>query len=232
MLQPAVQTARPSLGGFRLPLPLPSARDEIWPGTTGVRETVARDAALLWEGDRAEFCYKIVSGAVRICRLLADGRRQVIDFLLPGDLVGFDNGETYAFSAEAIVDTVVLRQPRHAIEATVAANPKLGRQLLTIACARLAAAQSQILLLGRKNAAEKLASFILALADRTGVSGAEDEPVDLAMMRADIADYLGLTIETVSRTFTNFRRGGAIDLPDVHQIVIRDRDALEDLAGD
>jgi CRP-like cAMP-binding protein len=207
-----------------------SAGDTLWSGTTGTNAVFARDAALFREGDDAQFCYRIVSGAVRVCRLLPDGRRQLADFLLPGDLLGFDAAGTYSFTAEAIVETVATRYPRRGLDEMAQANVRLSGFLLNIMCERLSAAQNQILLLGRKNAAEKLASFILGLAERTGHDGSADDPLDLAMTRTDIADYLGLTIETVSRTFAIFRRNGMIDLPRTQSVVFTDRDALAELA--
>jgi len=227
----AVATNTPSRNGLAFDHSrTQSVGDAVWNGAHGTRVVFARDTALFWEGDEAEFCYKIVSGAVRVCRLLSDGRRQLADFVLPGDLLGFDASETHSFTAEAIVETVALRFPRRRLDEIALANARVGRLLLTGICERLSAAQDQILLLGRKNASEKLASFILRLAERTGTDGSAGEPLDLAMTRTDIADYLGLTIETVSRTFASFRRNGLIDLPRAQSVVITDRDALAELA--
>jgi CRP/FNR family transcriptional regulator len=201
-----------------------------WLDGAGTRVAVARDATLFYEGDLAEHCYKVVSGAIRTCKVLADGRRQLADFFLPGDLIGFDVGESHSFAAEAITDSVVLKFPRRRIETLMSDHPRAGRAVLALAIERLAAAQSQMVLLGRKNATERLASFLLGLIDRTGQAEAETPVVELTMTRADIADYLGLTIETVSRTFARLKRLDAIALPNPQRVVVRDRDLLDDLA--
>jgi CRP/FNR family transcriptional regulator len=198
--------------------------------SVGTRVTVARDATLFYEGDLAEHWYKVVSGAIRICKVLPDGRRQLADFFLPGDLVGFDLGESHAFAAEAVTDSVVIKFPRRRVETLVNENPRLGRALLSLAIERLAAAQSQMVLLGRKNATERLASFLLGLIERTGQGDAAEPAIALTMTRADIADYLGLTIETVSRTFARLKQLNAISLPHPQRVIVRDRERLEDLA--
>lgn len=191
---------------------------------------VARDGTLFYEGDLADHLYKVVSGAVRLCKVLPDGRRQLADFFLPGDLVGLDLGESHSFAAEAIADSVVLKLPRRRVETMVSENPRLGRALLSLAVERLAAAQSQMVLLGRKNATERLASFLLELLERTGHTGSDQPTLTLTMTRADIADYLGLTIETVSRTFARLKQLKAIALPHPQRVVLRDRELLEELA--
>jgi CRP-like cAMP-binding protein len=208
----------------------PADSQMAWLDGVGTRVTVGRDAPLFYEGDLAEHCYRVVSGAIRTCKVLADGRRQLADFFLPGDLIGFDVGESHSFTAEAITDSVVLKFPRRRVETLMSDHPRAGRAVLALAIERLAAAQSQMVLLGRKNATERLASFILGLIDRTGQAGAEMPVIELTMTRADIADYLGLTIETVSRTFARLKRLDAITLPNPQRVVVRDRDLLDDLA--
>jgi len=196
----------------------------------GTLVDVARDATLFYEGDLADHLYRVVSGAVRLCKVLPDGRRQLADIFLPGDLVGLDLGESHSFAAEAITDSVVLKLPRQRVETLINENPRLGRALLSLAVERLAAAQSQMVLLGRKNATERLASFLLGLIERTGQAASDRPTLNLTMTRADIADYLGLTIETVSRTFARLKQLNAIALPHPQRVVVRDRELLEELA--
>jgi CRP-like cAMP-binding protein len=197
-----------------------------WLEPAGVRVHVSRNAAIFWEGDQAQHCYRILSGAVRISKMLSDGRRQVADFLLPGDLVGLDRDETQQFSAEAIVDSVLVKYPRRRVEAILGDNPRAQSALLSLALERLSAAQAQMLLLARKSAEERLASFLIGLAERTGSKAV----VEISMSRTDIADYLGLTIETVSRSFAKLKRDGVIALPHPQRVQLLNIAALRNLA--
>jgi CRP-like cAMP-binding protein len=180
------------------------------------------DRPLFREGDRAEFCYKILAGAVRICKLMPDGRRQVTNFFLPGSILGFDLETQHGFTAETIVESVVRRYSKAPLDRLANERPGVAQQMLTLAVGRLASAQNQALALSRKSAMERLAGFLIGQADaRTNIA--------LPMSRLDIADYLGLTVETVSRLFTRLRRDGIIELPTAQSVVIRDRDALDEL---
>lgn len=185
-----------------------------------------RDEPLFFEGDAAAHCFKVVTGAVRSCRVLADGRRHVADFFLPGDFIAFEADTTYRFTAEAVADTTLMRYPRSGIEHMMAAQPRLGKSLLALLCRNLWAAQQRMLLLGRKNAVERIASFLVMMADR----GDDGEHVVLPMTRGDIADYLGLTMETVSRVFTQLKNQRLIRLNRASDVWLKDIDALEDLA--
>jgi CRP-like cAMP-binding protein len=185
-----------------------------------------RDQTLFFEGDSAQYFYKVVSGAVRSCKLLADGRRQVSQFLLPGDFVGLDSNDTYHSSVEAVNDATLMRYPRRAVDQLVQQQPQLGKSLLGLLCEELFAAQAQMLLLGRKNAVERLASFLLAMSERNG----ENDRVELPMTRGDIADHLGLTIETVSRIFSQLKGRGVIQLKASSEVVIKRRRELEEMA--
>ena len=193
---------------------------------TATRVTAQRDEAIFWEGDAADHCYKIVTGAVRISKVLPDGRRQIADFFVAGDLIGFEPGTSYDFTAEAVVDSVLLKCPRRRLDALLAEDASAQRTLLTVALERLSAAQRQMVLLGRKSATEKVASFLSVLSARSRIM----TEVDIPMSRNDIADHLGLTIETVSRAFTKLRRQGIIALPHPQHIEILDVDALRELA--
>jgi CRP-like cAMP-binding protein len=192
---------------------------------------VARDAVMFQEGDAARVCYRIVSGAVRLCKGMADGRRYVVDFLLPGDLIGLDMGGTYTFTAEAITACVLVRYDRAQMQAALDDDPAAGRRLLDLTMQHLAAAHGQLLMLGRMTAAERVASFVLNLRRRLASHQAGPDVVPLAMTRADIADHLGLTLETVSRVLNQLKRRGVIDLPHAQEIRVRNRRALEALAG-
>jgi CRP-like cAMP-binding protein len=191
----------------------------------GTNQLVLRDRLLFGQGDEARYIYRILSGVVRTYRLMSDGRRHVADFLMAGDLLGFETGEEHNFSAEAVVDCVMRRYPRRQLELAANDHPIVARRLLSLACDRLAVAQSQMVSLGRKTAEERFASFLLGLVDR--VRGA-DRAIALPMTRTDIADHLGLTIETVSRLFSRLRKDRVIDLPDAHSFRLLDRDALEE----
>lgn len=215
-----------------VPAPIHQSDDqESWLHAKGMRATVARDDVLFNEGDEARSCYKIVSGAIRVVKIMADGRRCVVDFFLPGDVVGLDAAGTYEFTAEAIVDSELVRYPRPRLDATMEDNPQAGRRLLEMTFRRLAAAQSQMLLLGRMNAMERIASFLLNLERRQGRAKAGTRVVRLDMNRMDIADHLGLTLETVSRMLNQFKRQGIIDLPHPQHVCILKGHRLEELAN-
>jgi CRP/FNR family nitrogen fixation transcriptional regulator len=194
----------------------------------GTLVTIRRDREVFAEGDAAAFGYKVLSGAVRTCKLLSDGRRQIGEFVLPGGLFGLEAVGLHRTSAEAVRDTVVLRYPRRQVQALSEASPAVSRWLCERAYAGLVEAQERMLMLGRKTAMERIASFLLCLADRS--AGGSSTTVDLPMTRSDIADYLGLTIETVSRTLSHFSRIGTIVLNGAHRIVLVDRDALDKMA--
>jgi len=184
----------------------------------------ARNVEIYGENEPAEYLYKIVSGSVRTYKVLSDGRRQIGAFYLPGDVFGFETGSAHAFSAEAISNTKVLLIKRSALTALAARDPGIGQQLLDLAARELGRAQNHIMLL-IKTAQERVAGFLLEMAER---EQAHTE-VDLPMSRQDIADYLGLTIETVSRTLTHLENSAAIALPTSRRIVLRNRAALRQL---
>ena len=189
----------------------------------GTNQLVLRDRLLFAQGDEARYTYRILSGVVRTYRMMPDGRRHVTDFLLAGDLLGFEIEDEHNVSAEAVVDCVVRHYPRRQLELAANDQPIVARRLLTLACDRLAAAQSQMVSLGRKTAEERFASFLIGLVDRTHGAG---RVIALPMSRADIADHLGLTIETVSRLFSRLRKDGVIAVPDAHSFRLLDRAAL------
>ena len=176
------------------------------------QQQLAEGRTIFSEADPAEYVFNVTSGAVKVYKLLPDGRRQITGFLFPGDFLGLTHNELYAYTAEALMPITVCRFSRRRLEALLDEFPTLERRLLGMASHELAAAQDQMVLLGRKTARERLISFLLNLSRAQERHGLQDNPVDLPMGRADIADYLGLTIETVSRTFTQLKKDGLIQL--------------------
>jgi CRP/FNR family nitrogen fixation transcriptional regulator len=193
----------------------------------GTRHVFKRNEEVFAEGDGAEHWYKVVAGTVRTCRVLMDGRRHVGAFHYAGDFFGTEAPASRAMSAEAIDDVVVMRYPRKAIERVAEEDPALARRIREMAYESLAAAQDRMLLLGRKTAPERVASFLLDLAERAD----RQRRIELPMTRYDIADFLGLTIETVSRVLSSFKRAGTIGLPSIHLFDLLDRATLEEAAG-
>jgi len=192
----------------------------------GTMMSFARNAEIYGEGEEVEFLYKVISGTVRTYKVLADGRRQIGAFYLAGDLFGLEAGDDHSFSAEAVSDSKVLVIKRSAIFALAARNSDVARQLWNLTTRELRRMQSHIMLL-IKSAHERVAGFLLEMADRSAASS----EFDLPMSRQDIADYLGLTIETVSRTLTSLENAAAISIPSARRIVLRDRAALSALSG-
>ena len=171
----------------------------------------------------------MTTGMVKLFKLMTDGRRQIVGFMLPGDVLGLSAARSYVYSAEAVGATEVCRFRRVQLEPLLYDAPALERALLARATTELAAAQEQMLLLGRKSARERLASFVLMLSRR--LEAAQGQAFELAMTRTDIADYLGLTIETVSRTFSLLRKKALIELREKHQVSITRPAQLEHLSG-
>jgi CRP/FNR family transcriptional regulator len=182
------------------------------------------------EGQPADHVFNVTAGAVKVYKLLADGRRQMTGFLFPGDFLGLANEENYAYSAEAVTHTALCRFPRRKLERLLERYPKMEHRLLGMASHELAVAQEQMLLLGRKSAREKIASFLLMLSRRAVQRGQNGDPVSVPMSRNDIGDYLGLTTETVSRTFTQLKQGGNINLLPGGKVELVDRARIEDIA--
>jgi CRP/FNR family nitrogen fixation transcriptional regulator len=183
-----------------------------------------RNAEIYGENEPAEYLYKVISGTVRTYKVLNDGRRQIGAFYLPGDVFGLEIGDAHTFSAEAIIDCKVLVIKRSSVVALAARDTEVARQLWAMTAGELQRAQDHIMLL-IKTAQERVAGFLLEMAKRSAAS----TEVDLPMSRQDIADYLGLTIETVSRTLTQLDKGAAIAVPTSRRIVLRNRAALSRL---
>lgn len=188
-------------------------------------------ATIFDEAEPARNVFNITSGAVKVYKLLPDGRRAITGFLFPGDFLGLTHQDAYAFSAEALTGTRLCRFPREKLERLLEDMPVLERRLLGLASHELAAAQDQMLLLGRKTARERLASFLLLLSNAARRHGHEGNPIELTMGRGDIADYLGLTVETVSRTFSQLKRDGTIQLLEGNRVRLAGIDRLQAVAG-
>ena len=184
---------------------------------------------LFSEGDETNSVYEIVRGMLRLVKLLPDGRRQITGFLSAGNLVGLAPEGIHVYTAEAVTEVTLCRYGRVAFERLIDEAPGFAKRLLAVTSHELRAAQEQMLLLGRKTAMEKVASFLMAIAKQQGVDGTQE--VDVPMTRSDIADYLGLTIETVSRTFTKLKQDGLIALTTPNRMEILDRNQLEELAA-
>ena len=180
--------------------------------------------------DPAKHWYRLVSGMARKCALLADGRRQIVDFLLPGDFFGFVARHEHFFAVEAVIEgTVVVRYPRRSVELLADANPMVGQRIREVAFDAISRSQARMLILGSRSAAQKVASFLVEMAER--LSDRAPDVVVLPMSRYDIADYLALSVETVSRALTDLKQRGVIALAGTHQVTIVDRVALEDWSG-
>src|SRR5262245_1453672 len=192
----------------------------------GACMSFTRNEEIYGEGEPAEYLYKVVSGTVRTSKILADGRRQIGAFYLPGDMFGLEMGEEHTFSAEAITDAEVRVIKRNAIAALAQRDNDVARELWTLTGHELQRVQKHVLLL-IKTAQERVVGFLLEMAQRA--HGGNE--VDLPMSRQDIADYLGLTIETVSRTLTHLATTAAIELPTSRHVVLRNRAALTRLNG-
>lgn len=182
------------------------------------------------EGDPADFVYTLTAGTIRLYKLLADGRRSVTGFLFPGDFLGVSHQDTYGFSAEAITPATLCQFPRTKLEALLQEIPTLEHRLFARASEEMTLMQEQIVLLGRKTAAERVASFFRGLAARQVKRYLPANPVSVPMTRTDIADYLGLTTETVSRTITQLKNRKLISIEPGSRIRIEDEDLLDELA--
>ena len=186
---------------------------------------------LFREGDPATRVFTLTHGSLKLYKLLPDGRRHVVGFMYAGDFLGISVDDEHAFSAELLEDAQFCCFSRGRFDNFIADHPRMEHELYRMAAHELSAAQQQLVLLGRKTATERLASFLLLLADRADrLAGEETDVVDFPMSRADIADYLGLTKETVSRIFSAFRAGRLIRLQALNKVQILNRPALQQAA--
>lgn len=188
--------------------------------------------AVFYEGDKDTYLFNVTSGVVRLSRLLPDGRRQITGFLFPGDLLGLSISGVYAYSADAIAETSLCRFDRPRLTEIAEKHPKLEHRLLALASNELVQAYDHLMLLGQKNASERIATMLLRLAARIGQQDNGGSVVDLPMSREDMADYAGLTIETVSRSISRLRETGIIRIVGGRRIHIPQIQELAELSGD
>lgn len=206
------------------PPPAPSPKDE-GPRLIGMATHVSQDLEIFGEGEPADHVYKVVSGAVRGLRLLSDGRRQICEFYLPGDVFGVEPGGDHLMTAEALKDTVLVVARRSTV-GREDDGPDV-RELWSLAMTQLRRSHDHVLTLGRRSASERVANFLLDLAERIG----DGEHLELPMSRQDIADYLGLTIETVSRTLTQLQSSGLIKFSSCRSVDLCRHRALIEIAA-
>lgn len=183
----------------------------------------SRDEEIFGEGEAADYVYQVVSGAVRTYRILRDGRRQIDDFHFAGEYFGLEMGDTHRITAEALTDASIRMIRRGALSDLAATRSDAARALFRVTAEVLQRSQDHVLMLGRRSAQERVVGLLLDIAERTKAHAELDVP----MGRQDMADYLGLTIETVSRTLTALQDEGLIALPSVRHVVLKDRRALE-----
>ena len=191
-------------------------------GLVSSEYSYAKEEEIYGEGESAEYVYQVVSGAVRSYKLLSDGRRQIGAFHLPGDVFGLESGSTHRLATEAIIDTTVRLVKRSGLEKAAGSNVQVARELWAMTAGELRHAEDHMLLLGRKTAMERVATFLLEMDRRLAVAGM----MALPMCRRDIGDYLGLTLETVSRTLSQLHSQGVLGFSGARQIVLRNRERL------
>jgi CRP/FNR family transcriptional regulator, nitrogen fixation regulation protein len=184
-----------------------------------------KDEEIYGEDEPAEYVYQVIHGSVRTYKLLSDGRRQIGAFLLPGDVFGLESGTNHRLAAEAIVDTIVRLVKRRSIEQAAGTDVKVAQKLWTMTAGDLRHAEDHMLLLGRKSAMERVANFLLEMDRRLAIAGL----MALPMCRRDIGDYLGLTLETVSRALSQLHSEGVLGFSGARQIVLRNRQRLRSM---
>ena len=213
--------------GTKTRIPAPNGRRALTDTFSMIGATLPfrRNAEIFGEGEPSEYVYRVQSGAVRTSKLLSDGRRQIGAFHMPGDIFGLEAGDLHQFTAEAISDVTVLFVKRSIIMSLAARDGAVASELWSVTADALRRAHEHMLALGRKSAQERIATFLLGIAERTE----KDDMVELPMSRLDIADYLGLSIETVSRTLSLLESEAAIELPSFRRIRLRNKDALSRL---
>ena len=198
-------------------------------GTSTVK-VLAAGTNLFCEGDKSDHVYEVLEGVLRSSKVLFDGRRQIISFGYPGDILGISHDSLYHSDCEAISEVKVRVHHRNASTADYERAPEFFNLILKHAAAEMNNMQEHFMMLGRKSALEKVASFMVVLMERVGKTDGQITRFDLPMSRSDIADFLGLTIETVSRTVTILRKKGVIELPKPHEIAVLKSAGLRSLA--
>ncbi len=195
----------------------------------GIKLRFARNETIFSEGEEAAFSYRVVSGAIRLCKHLIDGRRQISDFVLPGDYCGFLQLDEHRFTAEATSDLEVTAYPHRQVEVLGESMPSMRHRLTDFLSRRLMGIQDHLIMVGWQTAKERVLSFLIRLAENAGAN--DSEAVELPMNRQDMADYLGLTIETVSRVVTELKRLRLVTFPELHESTIADIEHVREVAG-
>ncbi|SIO66454.1 CRP/FNR family transcriptional regulator, nitrogen fixation regulation protein [Bradyrhizobium erythrophlei] len=219
-----------SIGSTKI-VPVPPASPDQFCALTGHAGVVAtefsyrKDEEIYGEDEPAEYVYQIIHGAVRTYKLLSDGRRQIGTFHLPGDIFGLESGNNHRLAAEAIIDTAVRLVKRSSLEQAAGVDVRVARKLWSMTAGELRHAEDHMLLLGRKSAMERVANFLLEMDRRLAVAGM----MALPMCRRDIGDYLGLTLETVSRALSQLHGEGVLGFSGARQIVLRNRQRLRNM---
>jgi CRP-like cAMP-binding protein len=185
---------------------------------------------LFAEGDTLSHVYRVETGALALYKILADGRRQVMGFAYPGDIVGLGVDDEYTMNAQAVKPTRVRCLPVSALRQSAACDPALGLKLYEAMARELTATRDLMLTTGQRSAMERVAGFLLAFSRRNQRNGQDPASFELPMTRTDIGDFLGLTIETVSRTFTKLKLMHLIELAHSNQVTLLDIDALTEFA--
>ncbi|HJP67984.1 MAG TPA: helix-turn-helix domain-containing protein [Sphingomicrobium sp.] len=197
----------------------------------GVTLRLSAGQTLFREGDPASRVFTLTVGSLKLYKVLPDGRRHIVGFMYPGEFLGISIDDEHAFTAEMIEDSQLCSFPRGRFAAFLADHPAMEHELYRMAAHELSAAQQQLVLVGRKTAAERLATFLLLLVERAEhICGHQTATISLPMSRADIADYLGLTKETVSRILSTFRAARLVRLRAVNQVEIIDRTMLQQVS--
>src|SRR3954454_4380071 len=214
-----------TLGHAPLPAADPFATITGHAGLIATEFSYRKDEEIYGEDEPAEYVYQVISGSVRCYKLLSDGRRQIGAFHLPGDVFGLESGTSHRLAAEAIVDTTVRLVKRRSLEQAATVDVNVARKLWAMTAGDLRHAEDHMLLLGRKTAMERVATFLLEMDRRLSVAGM----MALPMCRRDIGDYLGLTLETVSRALSQLHAQGILGFSGARQIVLRNRARLHNL---
>ncbi|HXJ00696.1 MAG TPA: cyclic nucleotide-binding domain-containing protein [Micropepsaceae bacterium] len=194
----------------------------------GAKLSFGRGETIFNDGDPAEHAYQVVSGVVRLCKHMSDGRRQIAQFMMPGDFFSFLDLAEHTFSAEAVNDVVVFCYPHHQIERLAEERRTMRKSFTAVLTRRVRDIQNHLVTLGRQTAREKVAAFLVFLSDHDAWE--RDSILNVAMNRQDIADYLGLTIETVCRVLSAMKREGLIGILNLHQFVVKDIETLRAIA--
>jgi CRP/FNR family nitrogen fixation transcriptional regulator len=222
MLTESLNTVPGTVGPAPLPALDPFATITGHAGLIATEFSYRKDEEIYGEDEPAEYVYQVISGSVRSYKLLSDGRRQIGAFHLPGNVFGLESGTTHRLAAEAIVDTTVRLVKRRSLEQAATVDVNVARKLWAMTAGDLRHAEDHMLLLGRKTAMERVATFLLEMDRRLSVTGM----MALPMCRRDIGDYLGLTLETVSRALSQLHGQGVLGFSGARQIVLRNRQRL------